>query len=371
MAALKVFHVINGLWPGGAQIMLLRLCEEFGRHDVKNEVFSLTKADTIIPQLEAIGVRCHQGNILDLRRILKKSSPNVIQGWMYHSNLAIACATVCSSLSKKQYWSVHHSIEDMSNEKFASRIVIRILGLISKLPKKTVYVSGVSKQQHAELGFFSGNSVQIPNGYDLELFKRKPTLRNSFRAEFEIPDTRFLVGILGRFHSVKDHKMFLDAAALFSAKHNNCGFIIAGRNTNNTQITEWIDERGLSDKVEVLGDRRDVVSILNGIDILATSSLSEAFPIVIGEAMACETICCATNVGDTELLIGDEDLISPPGDPVALSENWWKVANLSQDKRGVLGKMLRERIKDNFSLSVVADKYLALYGISDSSSCHD
>ena len=368
MASLKVFHVINGLWPGGAQIMLLRLCEEFGRLDVQNEVFSLTKADTIKPQLEAIGVRCHQGNIFDLRRAMLESSPNVVQGWMYHSNLAIACATAFTSLSRKQFWSVHHSIEDINHEKFTSRIVIRILGLMSKLPRKTVYVSEVSKHQHIELGFCSDNSVQVPNGYDLELFKKEPVLREAFRNELDKPDCRLLIGILGRFHTLKDHKMFLDAAAIFSTKHSNCGFIIAGRDTNNNHITDWISERRLSDKVTVLGDRRDVASILNGIDILASSSFSEAFPIVIGEAMSCETICCATKVGDTELLIGEKDLVSPPRDAVALSENWWKVANLSPGAKEDLGKRLRERIKSKFSLSVSAEKYLALYHVNKNSS---
>ena len=368
MATLRVFHVINGLWPGGAQIMLLRLCEEFGRQDVQNEVFALTKSDTIKPELESLGVKCHQGNIFDLRRLLIESSPDVIQGWMYHSNLAIACATLFSSQSNKQFWSVHHSVEDMSNEKITSRIVIRILGAISRLPRKTVYVSEVSRHQHTDLGFSAGNSVLIPNGYDLELFKKDLALREAFRNELDIPDCRFLIGILGRFHALKDHKMFLDAATHFSSKHSNCGFIIAGRDTINTQIADWIDERGLTDKVKVLGDRRDVGAILNGIDILATSSISEAFPIVIGEAMSCETICCATKVGDTELLIGEQGLVSPPRDPVALSENWWKVANLSPEAKENLGRKLRERIKNKFSLSVIAEKYLALYDVSENSS---
>ena len=84
--------------------------------------------------------------------------------------------------------------------------------------------------------------------------------------------------------------------------------------------------------------------------------------------MSCETICCATKVGDTELLIGEQGLVSPPRDPVALSENWWKVANLSPEAKENLGRKLRERIKNKFSLSVIAEKYLALYDVSENSS---
>ena len=359
---MKILHVINGLWPGGAQVMLLRLCEELARHDVQNEVFSLTKNDTLKPQLEELGVVCHQGSIRELRRVIKTVQPTAVQGWMYHSNLAITCGTLFSESSRNQFWSIHHSIDDISKEKMTTRIVIKILNLMSRLPRKTVYVSQISKDQHEKLGYNSENSVLIPNGYDLSLFKKNTSLGESFRKELGIPENQFLFGILGRFHPMKDHEAFLDAASLFSSKHNNCGFVIAGRGTQNLQVTEWINEKGLSGKVHVLGDRRDVAAILNGIDILATSSrFGEAFPIIIGEAMSCETICCSTRVGDSEWLIGDAELISPPGDSESLANNWLRVAGLCVASRDELGRKLRSRIDEKFSLPSVAKKYLALY----------
>ena len=342
--------------------MLLRLCEELARHDVQNDVFSLSSNDTIKPQLEALGVKCHKGNPVQLRQYIHNSAPDVVQGWMYHSNLAISLATLFSSSSKKCYWSIHHTIDDISREKFTTRAVIRLLGLMSKRSNRTVYVSQVSKQQHEALGYNASNSVLIPNGYDLEKFSKDVSSRMEFRNEFGLSDDVFVIGILGRFHSMKDHQSFLEAARLFSAKYENCRFIIAGRGTDCQQTIEWIAERGLSKIVHVLGDRRDVATILNGLDILATSSsYGEAFPIVIGEAMSCQTICCSTDVGDSRWLIGDDSLISTPDDPAALSENWSKVARLSPESREQLGKKLRCRIEDKFSLTDVANKYLAIY----------
>ena len=156
---------------------------------------------------------------------------------MYHSDLAISIATMFSKHSKNIFWSVHHSIDDISKEKFTSRVVIRFLKLISKQPRNTVYVSRISKQQHEALGYSTSNSVLIPNGYDLELFKKDASLRARFRNEFGIPDDQFVVGNLARFHIMKDHEAFLDAAALFSSKHSNCGFIIAGRGTDNEPVS--------------------------------------------------------------------------------------------------------------------------------------
>ena len=342
--------------------MLLRLCEELARHNVQNVIFSLSKNDTIKPQLEALGVRCHSGNLIELRRHIHNTSPDIVQGWMYHSNFAIFLATLFMSPSKNYFWSVHHTIDDISREKFTTRTVIRILGLLSRLPSETVYVSQVSKQQHEALGYTSTNSVLIPNGYDLQRFRKDKSLRRKFRDELDLPEHKFVVGILGRFHPMKDHETFLDAAKLFASDHVNCGFVIAGRGTDCPQIFKWIEERGLSELVRVLGDRRDVDTVLNGLDTLATSSsYGEAFPIVIGEAMSCETVCCSTDVGDSKWLIGDDDLISQPDDPVALSKNWLKIARLSLESREQLGKKLRNRIEEKFALSDVAEKYLTIY----------
>ena len=125
---------------------------------------------------------------------------------------------------------------------------------------------------------------------------------------------------------------------------------------------EWIEARGLSEIVHVLGDRRDVATILNGLDTLATSSrYGEAFPIVIGEAMSCETVCCSTDIGDSRWLIGDDSLISQPGDPAELSQNWLKIAELPLANREELGKSLRDRIEAKFALADIAEKYMAIY----------
>ena len=157
--------------------MLLRLCEELARHGVQNVVFSLSKNDTIKPQLEALEIRCHNGNLLELRRQIRDFSPDIVQGWMYHSNLAIYLATFLMSASRNHFWSIHHTIDDISREKYTTRTVIRILGFLSKRPNKTVYVSQISKQQHEALGYASRNSVLIPNGYDLQRFKKDEIIK--------------------------------------------------------------------------------------------------------------------------------------------------------------------------------------------------
>jgi len=230
MPTLKVFHVINGLWPGGAQIMLLRLCEEFGRHGVQNEVFSLTKADTIVPQLEAIGVRCHQGNFFDLRRKLIESSPNVIQGWMYHGNLLASVVRRITQTSCPIFWSVHQSLASIKAEKKALAVVIRATARLSKSITKVVFSAESGLQQHVRFGYAANNAIAIRDNFDLDSFKPSGNGK-VLNGELGLSHDALLVGSVARFAPMKDHANLVRAAAIVEQRVPKAQFIMIGPGT--------------------------------------------------------------------------------------------------------------------------------------------
>jgi len=103
--------------------------------------------------------------------------------------------------------------------------------------------------------------------------------------------TAILIGIGARFHPHKDHRNFIQAAGLLHKQLPQVVFCFSecelpGR---TLQLTEWIDTAGIRECCYLLGMRHDVARLFSGIDIATTASRSEAFPIVVGEAMACGT----------------------------------------------------------------------------------
>ena len=105
---------------------------------------------------------------------------------------------------------------------------------------------------------------------------------------------------------------------------------------NNDDLLCKINENGLTDHIFLLGERNDITTVMNGIDYVL-SSLSEAFPNVLNEAMACETPCVTTNVGDAALIVDNTGWVVPPKDPKAIANAVLEAADEKQSDNSNLG----------------------------------
>jgi len=95
-----------------------------------------------------------------------------------------------------------------------------------------------------------------------------------------------LIGMVARFNPQKDHHNLVRAARIFDV------------GWENEKLADWIRQDGLEDRFFLLGPRDDIPMITAGLDIACLSSAhGEGFPNVLGEAMACEVPCVATDVG--------------------------------------------------------------------------
>jgi glycosyltransferase involved in cell wall biosynthesis len=119
---------------------------------------------------------------------------------------------------------------------------------------------------------------------------------------------------LGRYHPIKDHHTYLQAATQLARVEPRTRFILAGRGVvpDNSALLDAIP-RDLRDRFSLLGERDDVSTILAASDIFVLSSLAEAFPNALGEAMAAACACVATEVGEVPDLLARCGSIVPPG----------------------------------------------------------
>jgi glycosyltransferase involved in cell wall biosynthesis len=123
----------------------------------------------------------------------------------------------------------------------------------------------------------------------------------------------------------------------------------------------WIDETGYADRFVLLGERRDVPVCLAAMDIFCLSSRTEAFPNVVGEAMAMGLPCVATDVGDVAVLMADTGVVVPKADPDALAQGVARLVALGPDYREQMGKRAKQRIRETFTMACVRQRFERIY----------
>lgn len=370
-----ILYITTGLYTGGAEAMLYNLLTKINQQRFEPVVVSLLNKGTWGDRIEKLGVPIYtlgmkQGSlptpamILHLHRIIHKTQPDLIQGWMYHGNLAAMLAESVVFRNIPVIWNIQHSMYSLKYEKQMTQYIIRLGAQLSKKPRSIVFVSQIGKKQHEAIGFYSKNGCVIPNASDNSLFVPSTEAKYSVRKELGLSEDSFLIGKFARFHPMKDHANFLKAAAMLVKKLQNVHFLLAGTQVerNNSELQQLLENLGISQQVHLLGERRDMPRLTAALNILTVASaFGEAFPLVIGEAMSCGVPCVVTDVGDSTSIVNNTGRSVPPRDPEALANAWQELIELSAHEREALGQAARARILEYFSLESAVNQYEELY----------
>ncbi len=369
----SVLHVITGLQTGGAEMMLFKLLASAGAGPFGHRVLALSGTGLVGDRIAGLGVPVAALGIggplpspracACLVREVRGARAGLIQGWMPHGNLAALIGAGWARTRTPVVWSIRNALYDLTHQSRTTRWLIRACATLSSKPAAIVYNSRVSAQQHSAFGYDATRATVIPNGFDCDLFQPSPARRHRLRAELAISDRDVVVGMVARYHAVKDHVTFLRAARHVLEAHRSVTFVLAGRGVDaaNEELGAQLAALGIGDRVRLLGEWRDAQGPYAGMDIAALSSYTESFPNTLGEAMATGVPCVATAVGDVSWILGDTGRTAPPKDPARLAEELLALIRLGPDGRRELGRKARARVQSAFSLSAVAAQYGRLY----------
>jgi glycosyltransferase involved in cell wall biosynthesis len=370
---LKVLHIITNLYLGGAESMLCRLICAMDRDRFSNEVISLIGVGSVADKVRSAGVPVRSlgmkrgvANPLVIPRLVRwvrDSKPQIVQTWMYHANLIGALAARLAG-DVPIVWGIHQADLDRELNKPVTLGTSRCCAYLSRwLPVSVVFVSQAAMLLHTRHGYAAQRMVVVPNGFDLQAFKPDPAARLSLRKELQLPESTQLIGMAARFHPQKGHVNFIQAAAQLHAVMPDVHFCLCGRGVtrDNPELMKRITLACLQERFHLLDERSDIASFYAAIDIATSSSRSEAFPLSVGEAMACGTPCVVTDVGDSARIVGDTGSVVPPNDPRALASAWRELIEAGAATRRDLGMAARSRVRQHFSLNAVVRRYESIY----------
>ena len=368
----KILHIITGLERGGAETMLFSLLSRSDRERFAPMVVSLTDIGPVGDRIAELGIplralgmprgRLTLRGIGTLIRWIREQRPAIVHCWMYHACLL---GGIAARLAGRYpvLWGIHHTALDPAHMKRSTIWTAHLAGLFSNWASdRIIYCAETAQRVHRSIGYAKHDEV-IANGFDLSRFRPDPRSRKDVREELEIPEDSILIGLVGRFDPLKDHATFLAAAALLHARHPNAHFLLCGDGVtpDNPSLKAEISVASLAKQCHFLGRREDIPRIQASLDIATSSSLAEAFPLAIGEAMACGVCCVVTDVGDSALLVGDTGIVVLPRNPGALAQAWTNLLETSVIDRSQRGENARRRVNENFDLQLIVDRYEATY----------
>ncbi len=376
-STVRIAHVIPGLAVGGAEMALLRLVESLDPHRFRSSVLTLGAPGALAPRFQEAGIEVISagfrsglagfaalGATARLGHVLRRQSPHVVQGWMYHGNLAAWLGRRLAAPRAALVWSIRQTLSSLDHEPAGTRLAIRLGASLSSRPDKIVSNCERAIGDHAVLGYDPSRFVVIPNGFDTQYFQPDGRARAMVRAELGIPEEAFVVGLIGRVHPLKGHAFFFEALARLpsSGAGLHAIFVGLGAARDNPEIVGAGAGKSAEARCHFLGVREDVPRIMAALDVLVSASpWGEGFPNVVAEAMACGVPCVVTDRADSAAIVSDTGVVVAPADARALAEGIATMQRLSLDSRHALGARARARIEDCYSQQSSTARMAAVY----------
>jgi glycosyltransferase involved in cell wall biosynthesis len=356
----RVLHVITGLGVGGAESMLASVV---GAHstELDQAVVSLMpngyhaprirERGTPVTELALGGPVSAPMAVSRLARIVSRMRPHVVQGWMYHGNLAALGAVVLSGRRShtKLAWGIRCSDRDPSTESRQLRAVVRLGAAFANRSDILVANSQVGLDYHVGLGYRCSRTLVLHNGIDVERFRPDPKTRASMRATLGIRPDELVLAHVARVHPMKDHGTFVEAMRSFPGLK---GLAVGAGTEGLPPLPNLLR----------LGRRSDVAAILAASDaIVSSSAFGEGFSNAIAEGMSTGLVAIATDVGDSKVIVGDTGWIVPIRSVFALREAITSLVRLPRNELARRGEESRLRVVSRFSLDSAVKAFTGLY----------
>ncbi len=358
-----IAHIVHRLSIGGLENGLINLVNEMDRDNFQHTIISLTDITSLreriknnrvnlieIGKKEGIDSRAYA----KLYRVLRRIRPDVV----HTRNLGtIDCQLIAfvSGVPIRIHGEHGRGMRNLDGDnprdiqirKFMKPFIHKYVALSKDIESWLVNSIGVPRDR----------IIQIYNGVDTEKFK--PRQKNAKRNDIKKIIT------IGRLQSEKDQMTLIHAFSILLARPKNAQkirLVIVGDGPDRIRIEEHIENMGLADQIDVLGERDDIDRRLQECDIFALSSLTEGISNTILEAMSCGLPVVATDVGgNPELVIhGETGFLVPRKDPEAMAE---AIQFYLDEPRLITehGSKGRQRVVENFSLVNMVKGYESMY----------
>jgi len=357
-----ILHLIETGGPGGAEQMLLRLADEYGRRGIL-QLVCLRKEGWLADEVRR---RCLPLEIIPLGRLpdlawlnklgILARTYGVTAIHTHEFAMNVRGAMLAKWLGLPAVATVHG--KGYYGDKFARRLAYR---LISRLTNIVAVSEDIRTLLINMVGINSHLVSVIPNGVDIDRFSFNAEKRRIMRDQLGVLDNQLLLGTVGSYYPVKGHGFLIEAMQQLLGIHHNIKLVMAGQGPLVEELQKKIILNGLESDAQLIGYIEDTTGLLSALDIFVMPSLSEGQPLALLEAAANGRCIVSTNVGGIPEIVqnGENAILVPAGDTNALVAALSKLID-EPETRSVIANNAESTIKSRWSIQGTAERYLKL-----------
>ncbi|HEU4669274.1 MAG TPA: glycosyltransferase [Dyella sp.] len=365
---MNVTHVVENLNRGGLERMVLDLVGLQCRQGIRPQVVCVFEAGALAGELDALGVPlvvCGKRPGMDLRmlRRLRRAVRDHGTEVLHTHNAAAHYQAVLATPGLSGRRRVINTRHGMGAGPVAARRDALYRAAMGRTDA-VVTVCDAARRDAVARGLVpESRTVVIPNGIRVERFAAAgEPARRALRESLGVaPGTR-LVGTVGRLNWAKDQDGLIRAFARVHATRPDTALVLVGSGELRGDLEDRARLEGVAAAVHFLGDRSDVVQLLQGLDLFVLSSVSEGYSMALLEAAASALPIVATDVGGNAEIVrhGETGMLVPSSDPAALAVTLGALLD-APAMAAELGRAARVWVLEHGSLDTMAARYARLY----------
>ena len=315
MKKTKILQFIHGFSMGGAETLTKEYCLKLDKEKFDVSVLCFHRYHTPYEKmLEEAGVNVvyasdHIKNYdkiafryperiymlakrwIFLRNYMKEYKPDVI-----HLHMALSIYVLLANLSKKTkiIRTMHTEPKRRWNKSIGRRIDLWATHqLMKKYPMQFIALHEDMKNEINEM-FGVNNSVVLNNGIDFARFDHALD-KKTVRDREGIPQDACVIGHVGRFNEVKNHKFLVEVFEKLHKKDRNAFLLMVGNGPTQKKVEGQLKASGLEHCYKILSKRTDIPDLLNAMDKFVFPSTSEGLGIALIEAQKAGLTCIASS----------------------------------------------------------------------------
>lgn len=313
MRKIRILHVVQA--AGGVYRYIRMLLKYLNKEEFENimvcsqdfhkgDYKGLADCFEKIEMNRAIGMSDLK-SIREVRRRIKKYNPDIVYA---HSSKAGAIARVADiGLKNRCVYNPRGWVFNMRCSEKKKMMYAVIEKMAAPFCDKIICISDAEKQSALNKKVCKEEKLQVMfNGVDIEAYENG-THGKVKRADLNIPEDAFVVGMVGRISLQKAPDVFVRMAKLVKDEVPNTYFIIVGNGDQKAEIRKYAKDNGFKDSLHITGWVDDPMSYVELFDIACLLSRWERFGLALPEYMIAGKPIVASRVDAIPNIIRNEE----------------------------------------------------------------